>query len=257
MRSRQRGAAIAEMVLVLPMLLLVGLSTIQFALIYEARATLNYAALMAARAGATSDLQEEAMRRAFARAMVPLYSPDKDAGGRATAYARAYLDARRQTIFQVLNPTTEAFADFAIQKPGENIRVIPNDRLHLKSTRAGAQSGVNIQDANLLKLNIVYGYELKVPFAGPIIARAVSWSNPFRGYERLRKGVMLETGRLPIQSNAMVRMQSDAREGNRWVKTRVQVDKQLADSKIQPSQFVLPGNDYRRAWHSGPNGSDW
>ncbi|MFK8017161.1 MAG: TadE/TadG family type IV pilus assembly protein, partial [Gammaproteobacteria bacterium] len=79
---RQRGAAIAEIVVVLPMLLLVGLSTIQFALIYEAKATLNYAALMAARAGAVSEMQKDPMRRAFARAITPLYSPSKNAGSR-------------------------------------------------------------------------------------------------------------------------------------------------------------------------------
>ncbi|MEO1575025.1 MAG: TadE/TadG family type IV pilus assembly protein, partial [Pseudomonadota bacterium] len=65
---RQRGAALAEIVVVLPMLLLVGLATVQFALIYEAKATLNYAALMAARAGSVSNLRQEPVRRAFSRA---------------------------------------------------------------------------------------------------------------------------------------------------------------------------------------------
>ena len=52
-RIRQRGAAVTEMVVVLPALLLVGLGAIQWALIYEAKSTLNHAAMMAARAGAT------------------------------------------------------------------------------------------------------------------------------------------------------------------------------------------------------------
>jgi hypothetical protein len=253
----QRGAAITEMVIVLPMLLLVGLATIQFALIYEARATLNYAALMAARAGAVSELRQDPIRRAFSRAMVPLYSPRKSADGRTSAYARAYLDSRNHTIFQILNPTREAFSDFAEFKPGNSYRVIPNERLHLKSTSPGGQSGVNLQDANLLKLNVVYGYPLDVPFAGPIIARIVNWSNPFRGYERVKKSAMLADGRIPIQASVIVRMQSDAREGNNWVKSRLEVDRQLDDTGIDPPAYTLPGRESRRAWHSGPSGSDW
>lgn len=256
-QARQRGAALAEIVVVMPMLLLVGLTCVQFAFIYEAKATLNYAVLMAARAGAVSNLREEPVRRAFSRAMVPLYSPDKHAQGRGSAYAQAYLDSRTQTIFQVINPTREAFEDFAVQRDGSNLRVIPNERLHLASTRPGDQSGVNIQDANLLKINIVYGYEMRLPFAGPIIARIVGWTTPTRGYERIRKMAMLNAGRLPIQATAIVRMQSDAREDNNWIKTRAQVDKQLRDTGAEPSAWLLPGQPSRRAWRSGPSGSDW
>ena len=256
-RKYERGAALAEIVVVLPMLLLVGLATIQFALIYEAKATLNYATLMAARAGAVSEMREEPIRRAFARALVPLYSPDKHAQGRGSAYAQAYLESRTHTVFQVLNPTREAFEDFGVRRVGTNVDVIPNERLHLQSTRPGDQSGVNIQDANLLKINVVHGYELDVPFAGPIIARIVGWSTPVRGYERIRKMDMLANGRLPIQASAIVRMQSAAREDNTWIKTRAQVDKQVRDTGIDPSFLTLPGQSTRRAWHSGPNGSDW
>ncbi|MFK8017501.1 MAG: hypothetical protein AB8G17_18905, partial [Gammaproteobacteria bacterium] len=176
---------------------------------------------------------------------------------RGLAYASAYLDARTHTVFQILNPTEEAFRDFAIRKPGTNFKVIPNERLHLARTNRGSRSGVNVQDANLLKLNIVYGYDLKVPFAGPIITRIVGWSNLLRGYERTRKQIMLTAGRLPIQASAMVRMQSDAKEGNSWVKTRAEVDTQLADTKKRPSSFVLPGRPGKRAWRSGPNGQGW
>ena len=254
--KRQRGAAIAEIVVVLPMLLLVGLSTIQFALIYEAKASLNYATLMAARAGAVSELDKSSMQLAFARAISPLYSPKKSLDGRVLAFGQAYLDTQTHTIFQILNPTQEAFVDFAIRKPGTNFKVIPNERLHLASTDKGNRSGVNVQDANLLKLNVVYGYELKVPFAGQIITRIVSWTNPTRGYSRLRKQIMLGFDRLPIQATAIVRMQSDAKEGNSWVQKRDDVDAQLADTKKAPPSFLLP-NENKRAWRSGPTGSGW
>ncbi len=256
-RFKQRGAALAETVVVLPMLLLVGLTTVQFAMIYEARATLNYAALMAARAGAVSGVRQEPVRRAFARAMVPLYSPDKNAQGRGSAYAQAYWESRTQTIFQVINPTREAFDDFGVQREGSSVRVVPNERLHLKTTQLGTQSGVNVQDANLLKVNIVYGYEMRMPFAGPIIARIVRWTVPSRGYERLRKLAMLSEGRLPIHATATVRMQSDAREDNSWLMTRAQVDQQLDETGDAPDAAQLPGRPGRRAWHSGPSGSDW
>src|SRR5690606_41698647 len=69
------GVAIVETIIVLPIVLVVILGAIQFALIYQAKATLNHAALQAARAGAVEHAHSEAIRRGLARGLVYLYSP--------------------------------------------------------------------------------------------------------------------------------------------------------------------------------------
>ena len=210
-RIRQRGAAVTEMVVVLPALLLVGLGAIQWALVYEAKSTLNHAAMMAARAGAVDHASPTSMKLALARGLVPLYSPDKGATLLDTdAYLRAGLDVFGPfTRVNIINPTSEAFADFGMDETGQGENEIPNLRLHLKETAPGRASGINVQDANLLKIQILHGHKLKVPFVGPILAQAAALTTT--DPDRL---LMLADNRLPMLTTATVRMQSAARESN-------------------------------------------
>ena len=210
-RIGQRGAAVTEMVVVLPALLLVGLGAIQWALIYEAKSTLNHASMMAARAGAVDHASPTSMKLALARGLVPLYSPDK---GATLLDTDAYLRAGRDvfgpfTRVKIINPTREAFDDFGADETGQGEVEIPNLRLHLEDAAPGAASGVNVQDANILKIQILHGHKLKVPFVGPILAQAaaLTTSDPDRLF-------MLADNRLPILTTATVRMQSAARQSN-------------------------------------------
>src|SRR3954462_5500904 len=107
--TRQSGAAIIETVIALPILLAVILGAIQFGLIYEAKATLNYAALQAARAGAVSNAERNAIRQGLAREIVPFYSPDSSLTGYASALARANQDLLADARIRILNPTPEVF----------------------------------------------------------------------------------------------------------------------------------------------------
>lgn len=170
-RSCQRGAAIVEAVIALPILLVVILGAIQFGLIYEAKATLNHASLQAARAGAVSNARPDAIRRGLARGLAPLYSSESSLEGFARTVARINAELIIDARLRILNPTREAFADFAEEV--DDVREIPNDRLHARSTAIGAQSRLNIQDANLLKVEITYGYELKVPLVNWFISRVL------------------------------------------------------------------------------------
>lgn len=246
----EHGAALTETLVILPALLLLALGAVQWARIYEAKATLNYAALMAARAGAVHHASTDAMRSALYRALVPLYSPDKTATGLARTYARVAADlAPGYAVLHILNPTAEAFSDFGVNRDG-NVE-IPNDRLHLRSAALGARSGVNIQDANLLKLKVLYGHQLRVPFVGPVLTRLLSWitTEPV-------KQAMLRDGRLPILATAIVRMQSAARQAGS-VLARATVEQQLVQAST-PSATpagASPGSTpARRPWQSGPSG---
>jgi hypothetical protein len=202
-----RGAAIVEAVIALPILLAVILGAIQFALIYQAKATLNHASLQAARAGAVSNADPEVIRRGLARGLAPLYSPESSLHGLATTVARVNAALATDARVRILNPTREAFSDFGEEVTG--VRELPNDRLHARSTAIGAASGMNVQDANILKLEVTYGHELKVPLVNWFIARLML--RPSRGGADAFEQQLLRRMRLPIVAAAVVRMQSPAR----------------------------------------------
>lgn len=197
-----------ETAIALPILLAVILGSIQFGLIYEAKATLNHAALRAARAGAVEHADPDAIRRGLARGLVPLYSPPSSLTGFEATFARVDTELRTNARIRILNPTQEAFADFSEEIDG--IREIPNDRLHMRSTALGAQSGLNIQDANLLRVEITYGYELKVPLVNWFITRTLLTFRRSGGNDAFEQHLLRRT-LLPIVSTSTVRMQSPAR----------------------------------------------
>jgi len=244
------GSVMAEFLIMLPMLLLIALGSIQWAFIHQAKVTVNHAAFMAARAGSVSQADVGSMRSAFAKGVLPLYSPDKDATGGIDAgkYARAYADSHNPLFTQVyiLNPSREAFNDYGVSLGGNQI--IPNDRLHLKPATALGASRVSIQDANLLKIQVLYGYKMKLPF----IAGVMQWfgqrstSNPI-------KQAMWADGRIPVLATSTVRMQSSAKLSNA-VLAMAEVDGLLESDALPP----LLASSYagNRPWESGPSGGD-
>jgi Flp pilus assembly protein TadG len=205
---RERGVAIAETVIALPILLALILGIIQFALIYEAKATLNHATLLAARAGAVEHAQPQAILSGLARGLVPLYSPDSSFQGYQSTLARVTAAVAGDARVRILNPTREAFADFSEEVEG--VREIPNDRLHVRSTALGTQSGLNIQDANLLRVQVMYGYELNVPLVNWFITRTLLAFDGDDGYDAFERQLLRRT-RLPILSTSTVRMHTPAR----------------------------------------------
>jgi len=74
LKSPSNGQAMTEFFIVLPVMLLLVLGILQFALIYQAKITLNYAAFEAARAGSLNNGNRDAMNLAFASSMAPLYT---------------------------------------------------------------------------------------------------------------------------------------------------------------------------------------
>lgn len=203
-RSAQRGATLVEFLIVLPVLLGLTLGALQLALIYEAKISVNYATLMAARAGAVSSADPRAMGEAFTAALSPLRSGKQP--------SENDLD---NTILRVLNPTREAFVDHAQVIEG---RVsIPNSRLHVRDPDPATLSGVNIQDANLLKVMVLYGFKLHVPLVRESLLTLASVG---ASSDELQ---LLQAGRLPVLATATVRMQSDAIESSA-VLSRNEVD---------------------------------
>jgi hypothetical protein len=214
--SPQRGASMVEFVVVYPVMTLMGLAMVQYAMAYNAKSLLNHASFMAARAGSTGHAQLTAIQRGMVSAMVPLYGGGRNAAELAQARARAEADVAQHTQIEILNPTQESFQDWnapGLQQMLETgrKRVIPNGAHHYGNARdIGRNSGQSLQDANLLKLRITYGYKPKVPMVGQMYT---SFLRLLRTNEEGSfHNTLLEAKRIPMVTHITVRMQSHAIE---------------------------------------------
>ena len=156
-----------EYLIVLPLLLLIILGTLQFALIYHAKITLNYATFEAVRAGSLNRMRDYAMEDALARGLAPLYTHGAD----IKDFKLARDKIRKQikdgyVMLRVINPTTGDFSKFGLNENGKVY--IPNDNLIYRGTPADP-SGPTVQDANILKIQVHYCYQMIVPFVNRIL----------------------------------------------------------------------------------------
>jgi Flp pilus assembly protein TadG len=204
-RSSMRGQSMVELVIITPVLLFLLLAVIQAVLLYRMKSTLDYAALMVARAGAVSGVDRKEMQAAFEKGMMPLYATDKSLLGVETARRAAQLDlfVRMNGHITVINPTRAAWSNFR-ERQYDGRYALPNDTLAYRSDAVGS-SGVNVQDANILKIKVVYDAPLVVPFVDWVLGGKSQYLKP-GAFES--SPLQPFTRRLPIESYAIVRMQS-------------------------------------------------
>ncbi|MHB8789819.1 MAG: TadE family protein [Desulfobulbaceae bacterium] len=206
--SSEAGQSMAEFLVILPVMLLLIFGAIQFALIFHAKITLNYAAFEGVRAGTLNNGRFDAVKEGFARGLAPLYSyfdPDDETDGAPLNQVAAF-QAARDRIFREfddpehlvrierLNPTEETFKVFAPDG------TIPNDNLRFRSASSQNKAGVSIQGANLLHLRFTYCYPLYVPFVNRLIG-AYGKRDP----DPICSG---KEPRIPLTAVAAMRMQS-------------------------------------------------
>jgi hypothetical protein len=229
------GQSMTEFLIIFPLLIMLVFGIIQFALIYQARATLNHATLLAARAGALHNGNKLEMRKALAKGLVPLFAKEPD----MVSYGNALLlDATPEvmsnmTEISVLNPTRAALADFGRARI-DNVggRELPSDTLSYRNSNPGASSGISVQDANLLHLRVSYCFRLVVPVMSRVIHAGANALTPFSAALSANgmhdpfgtRGVAVPSldcmnplfrgPRIVIRSEAIVRMQSHFFESN-------------------------------------------
>ncbi|MEM9174063.1 MAG: TadE family protein, partial [Myxococcota bacterium] len=175
-RTRRVGGQSAiEFLIVSPLILVLMMGGLQFALLYRAKLTLNLATFEAARRGAVSNATWASMDRALTMSMGALYAPGSDDD---TRIARgidddlldrgAFLASARENVpwwgmpadandspvcIERLNPPDDAFAAFGYPggTPG-GPRELPNDNLAFRTRSVALSSGsqLSIQDLNLL-----------------------------------------------------------------------------------------------------------
>jgi hypothetical protein len=175
---KQRGQAMIEYLIIFPALLLLVLGAIQFALIYQAKFTLNYATFMAARQGALKNAKLTSIKDGLAGGMTPLFmrttsTPFLDDLAKARIIATIEVFNPLTAKVEIISPTQAAFD--AMQQDNQ----LPNDNLMYRSASG---DGMSIQDANLLKIRVTYCVKLIVPFVNRVI---YSLSNGITGVKNL------------------------------------------------------------------------
>jgi hypothetical protein len=210
-RSAQRGQAMVETAVVILVFGVFLLGILQMILFYRVKSTLDYAALEAARNGATHNAKMSAMRVGLARGLMPLYAHEASKAGVTKAYAEAVVAAYNPLVTQihVISPTRAAFADWK-ERQFDGVEAIPNDSLLFRPSSPGSSSRLTVQDANVLKIRVVYGYKMIVPVIDKIVI-AIFREGFYKGMSA-QEIAMLESGRLPIVSQAVVRMQTPIRD---------------------------------------------
>jgi Flp pilus assembly protein TadG len=211
-RERQRGAAMIEFhIVALFALLPLCLGTLQTALLMTDNHQIDHAAFLAARHGAVSHGDTQEMKRAFARALTPLFASSGTPLDRsnvavrvAAAYAAASSDIAFYARVRVMTPSADAQSDFAERRNRE--LVIPNDSLEFRSITAGSRSGVSLQEANMLRVEFIYCRPLIVPFVAPLLLGTLRMIDRDLWHQRC-----YAAGRIPLRSEGVAPMQSDFR----------------------------------------------
>ena len=188
-----RGAAFVESLLAVPIVLLLGLGALQWALLLHARTALEFALVEAARAGSVGQARPEAIEAGLARGLMPYWHGIDVPGEWASAIATAALRLREGQaagwiVWRQISPTIESFGDWgepardAFGHPMPGTIEIPNDNLQWADLRQpasgvvamrgdepiGTRSEQTLNDANLLKLELRYGVPMTVPLVGRI-----------------------------------------------------------------------------------------
>ncbi|ASJ74647.1 TadE/TadG family type IV pilus assembly protein [Granulosicoccus antarcticus] len=232
-RQHQNGAILAEFVIIAPIVMFIGMTTVQAALVYHGKTTLNYATFEAARTGATNHAQLELMRKELGIRLAPIEGGDGSAQSAMVAMAKSSLAVldKSSTRMKVLNPTSAAFEDWGIDSQEFNQRVLPNTHLRHREHTVGTESGLSLRDANLLKIEVTHGVDLKVPFVNTLISKAMLLVDPDNASYYLRN-------QFPLKSVATVRMQSEA-----WEEQIVMANlPPVADTEDDPTTVPVDGS---------------
>ena len=186
LRPAWRGAASAEWLVVAPAVLAVGFSVLQWALLMHGRASVEYAAFQGARAGATRHADPDAIIEGIAIGMIGTRdaaltaAPVSISGPAASALLRGEL-ASGIVAWRQRRPAPADFDDWAqpaLDEEGRAIQgvlEIPNDNLRYRGTAAGPRSGRSLVESNLLEIEVVYAWPMRVPLIGSLAVRWMEW----------------------------------------------------------------------------------
>ncbi len=214
-RAKQRGQSLPEFLIVVPIFIFLMLLIFQLVLVYRAKSTLDYATLMAARAGAVSNARIGEMKDGLARGLTPLYATETGVAGLTKAWLKTKADLVLNAKIEIISPTKASWNEFK-ERQYDGRQALPNDNLAFRDHAIGA-SGVNVQDANILKIRVTYDYPLIVPFVDRVMrgdseyVKSDGFFDPANVDMKspvLSGPILGNHFRIPLESYAIVRMQS-------------------------------------------------
>ena len=214
-------------VMIYPMMIQIDWHAVKgVALVFHARSCVSYAGFEAARYAALDHARRETLHQVFARAIIPYYGGGRSKEELAASHARALDDLPSALRIELLSPNSSSFDDYhsprAARALGVAARVIPNTHLNLLACpidRPGCandpatnRSGQTLREANLLMLRLTFGIPRtkQIPLAGRFFTWALGMMYP--DHPDTFRHKLIAQGRIPVVSEVMLRMQSDAIE---------------------------------------------
>jgi len=162
------GAAMIETLYVFPIVLVALFAIIQLGLIFQSKSNLEYAALMAARIGASQSLNEASFQAMKEEVRHRMEASDALKTGKSITDA----DEINKVSLKVLRPNDDVFSSWSDGAcPGADC-LIPNDNLLYRDPnelRGSSGQELSIQDANLLQLQVSYEIRTGVPLMAEIL----------------------------------------------------------------------------------------
>ena len=236
LRGYQDGQALVEYIYVFTILIMLILGAVQFGFIYQTKVTLNYAVFNATRQGALNNGSMSSIIDGLTSGMMPLFAHSQGATRDMSVLKTAWKQADEQmtdaklTHIKIVNPTQAALSAYAgLSDSGSEIT---NDNLMYRDTSISGAANMNIQDANLLKVRVTYCYRMAVPILNKLIynlaidppsvpvvgATAADMLASEGGSSTTRLCTNIpDEYRIPITSEAIVRMQTPFKDPGKWV----------------------------------------
>jgi uncharacterized membrane protein (UPF0127 family) len=215
-RKQEVGASMVEFLLIAPVLCFLGFGIVQLGLVYHAQNVLSYATFEAARVGAVKNANSGAMKEALAQRLAPIFGGDGStaAVNRSLLLSKNAVSDLTRTQLHIINPTVAAFEDFGVPDSSTGETVIPNAHLQHREKVIGARSGVTVQDANLLKIEVTHGYGLTLPWFNINLPGTEFALKQLFARANPKYAHFYNRGMVPIKAVATVRMQSRAKQSD-------------------------------------------
>lgn len=155
----QQGVSMIETLMIFPIVLMIALWVIHLGLVYQARANLEYAALMGARVGSVSSIDISAMQTEIARRLAASQvGPTPVVPGDISIIV---LNPTRQMFLGCGVPRSDGSNDCGAGTPNCEI---PNFGLQFRGVDPTECGTASIQDANILRIQVSYQFDSKIPF---------------------------------------------------------------------------------------------
>ena len=219
--NKQQGQAMVEMIVISFVTLLLLFSIVQFALLYNAKTVLNYAAYEAARAGAVNYSHPLAMHLALAQklsALEPIKNNNSGSSYTKLANQQEEFIANFDQIACIkrVNPTASNTLWSNLRNTPGSDSSIANDHLFYRDSNSSGPGAMSIQDSNLLKISVTYCPKMIVPIVATAIKRLMLLNypdpDPIEGWQVPQttsfEQQCYRNNRFPMVAQAIMRMQT-------------------------------------------------